>query len=116
MVNVCRTYETWDYAAAEAGETNDNGFMWENFPHNFRGLVALMEEHYHPSCWPVTDQSDGRLWFSSDDDEDYTTGELTRYSIHLSNPDDPRQVRYWLKAYRTAQSRRLAYRGASPAA
>lgn len=114
MIDVCRTYETWTYGAAEAGETDDRGFVWENYPHTFRELVGLMEEHYHPSCWPMQDS--GRVWFSSDDDEDYTTGELTRHSIHLSRPDEPRQVRYWLKAYRTAERYRLNHRGASPAA
>ena len=114
MIDVSRTYETWDYAAAEAGETNDHGWTWENYPHTFRELVGLMEEHPHPSCYPVQDM--GHVWFSSDDDEDYRTGDRTRYSIHLSRPDEPRQARYWIKAYRTAERRRLAWLGASPAA
>jgi hypothetical protein len=104
MIDVCRTYETWDYEAAEAGETNDRGYVWQNYPHTFRELVELMTEHYHPSCWPMTDHDAGRIWFTSDDDENFRTGERTRYSIHLSRPDEPRQARYWLKAWKAANN------------
>ena len=105
MIDVCCTYETWTYSAAEAGETDDRGFLWENYPHTFRELVGLMREFSQPSDYPVQ-PNDGRVSFSSNDEQDYWTGGRTIRSLHLSNPDEPRQVRYWLKAYLTARSRR----------
>ena len=101
MIDVCCTYETWTYEAAEAGETDDRGFLWQHYPHTFRELVSMMREFYQPSDWPIQ-PGYGRTSFSVHDDEDFRTGERTIRTIHLSNPDDARQVRYWLKAYRTA--------------
>jgi hypothetical protein len=101
MIDVCCTYETWDYAAAEAGETDDRGYLWQAVPHTFRELVAMMGEFYQPSDYPVQ-PGYGRVSFSVNDDTDCTTGTQTIRTIHLSNPDDARQVRYWLKAYHTA--------------
>jgi hypothetical protein len=113
-IDVCCSYETWTYEAAEAGETDDRGFLWQNYPYTFRELVGLMREFTEPSDYPVQ-PGNGRVSFSTNDEEDFRTGERTRQSIHLSNPDEPRAIRYWLKAYRTAEKHRLAYLGASPA-
>lgn len=101
MIDVCCTYETWDADAVEAGETDDRGFLWQDVPHTFRELVSMMTEFYEPSDYPII-PGYGRTSFSVNDDTDPRTGTQTIRTIHLSNPDDARQVRYWLKAYRAA--------------
>lgn len=97
--HVLRASEVWGYDDVEAGDTDrrdDDG----GDTYTFRQLVDLLEAHPNASQWPVMDPA--RLWFTSDDDEDYATGDRTVYSVHLRDAS-PRAVRYWIKAARMAR-------------
>jgi len=86
-----RTYEIVSYESAESGEAEEAGFLSENEEVNLRELIDLMDEHPHAS----SSHPGPRDWFTSEADEDYRTGDVRYTSIHLANPDDPRQARYW---------------------
>ena len=88
-----RTYEIISYANAEDDDpyAEEAGFLSEDEEVNLRELIDLMDEHPHAS----SSQPGPRDWFTSDADEDYTTSNRRYTSIHLANPDDPRQARYW---------------------
>lgn len=91
-----RTYEIITPESAEHGECEEAGFLSEDEIVGFRELVGLLEEHPYAS----SSNPGPRDWFTSGADEDYTTGETRYTSIHLANPDDPRQARYWGLAVR----------------
>ena len=86
-----RTYEIVSYESAESGEAEEAGFISEDETVSLRDLIDLMEEHPHES----SSQPGPRDWFTSEADECYATGNRRYTSIHLANPDDPRQARYW---------------------
>jgi hypothetical protein len=91
-----RTYEIITPESAEHGEAEERGFLSEGEEVNFRELADLIEDHPYASCSHVGPRS----WFTSGPDEDYRTGDVRYTSIHLANPDDPRQARYWRLAIR----------------
>lgn len=91
-----RTYEIVTPESAEHGECEEAGFLSEDEVVGFRELVDLFGEHPYAS----SSNPDQRSWFTSAPDEDYMTGETRYTSIHLANPDDPRQARYWNIAVR----------------
>lgn len=95
---VMRASETWTLDDIEAGDTDardDDG----GDSYTFCQLVDLIKAHPHPSQWPVTDPAS--LWFTSEDDTGWRTGDVTVYSIHLQDTG-ARAVRYWIKAARAA--------------
>lgn len=101
MIYVSRTYEVITPDSAEQGEAAEQGYEFEDVPHTFRELVDLMQTHREPSEWPCTNPS-AWVWFTSDEDTDFRTGEARRTSIHFSKKNDPRALKYWAKAHACA--------------
>lgn len=66
----------------------------------FRELVALMQEHPHPSCSPAAGST--REWLSSDSEQDYRTGEWTVRTLHYSRENEFRNEKYWQAAMKAA--------------
>lgn len=67
---------------------------------SFRELVALMEAHPNPSCWPA--RGEVFEWLSAETEQDFITGEFTEASIHYARDNPPRAAKYWRAAMRAA--------------
>ncbi len=72
---------------------------------SFRELVALMQDHQHPSC----SHPRGKIfeWLSTESYQDPYTGEYTECSLHYSRDNPPRMEKYWRAAMRAAGLIRL---------
>jgi len=92
-----KTFEVITEESAENGESSDAGFSAINEKVSFRDLVNLMAEKYtHPSQYPVARST--RVWFTSEVDQDYRTGEYRSESIHFSSDNPTFKAKYWIKA------------------
>lgn len=104
MILVSQTYETVTPESAEDGEAAERGYRWENVPHTFRELVALMREHGEPSDGRLQDDGITGTWFTTAepayDHAYYERGEETTTSIHYSRDNLARSAKYWAKAAR----------------
>lgn len=101
MIKVDKTFEIVTESSAEHGEVYDSGFSAIGEQCTFRELVLILKGIYvHPSQSPANRSS--RVWFTSEPEQDYRTGEYRTESIHFS-PDNPaRKVKYWIKAMQLA--------------
>jgi hypothetical protein len=101
MIKVDKTFEIVTNESAEHGEVEDAGFSAIGEKYTFRELVSDLKDLYiEPSEYPANRSS--RIWFTSEPEQDYITGEYRSESIHFS-PDNPaRKVKYWIKAMQLA--------------
>jgi hypothetical protein len=93
---VSKTYEVISIESAEAGDSEEHGFEFEDRDFTLRELVDELEEYLEVSG----DLSDGSTWATTEADQDYRTGDWTRYSLHLNHGASDRQVRIWTSALR----------------
>jgi hypothetical protein len=101
MLLIDKTFEVVTHESAEHGEIEDGGFASINERVTFRELVQMMRGDYvHPSMSPVHRST--RVWFSSEPDQDYRTGEYRSEAIHFSPNNPQRKAKYWIKAMRCA--------------
>jgi len=101
MLFIDKTFEIVTPESAENGEVEDAGFSAINEQVTFRDLVEMMRwEYTHPSMSPVHRSS--RVWFTSETEQDYITGEHRSESIHFSHDNPARKTKYWIKAMRCA--------------
>ena len=101
MIKVDKTFEIVNEESAEHGDVADSGFSAIGERYTFRELVSALKDLYtEPSQYPANRSS--RVWFTSQSEQDYTTGEYQSESIHFS-PDNPsRKAKYWVKAMQYA--------------
>jgi hypothetical protein len=101
MILIDKTFEIVTHESAEHGVIEDGGFSSIGERMTFRELVhALKREFIHASQSPVTRST--RVWFTTEPEQDYRTGEFRSDSIHFSPSNPPRKVKYWMKAMETA--------------
>ena len=110
MLMIDKTFEVITEESAENGESSDSGYSAINERVSFRELVNLMAEKYiYPSQRPVAKNT--HVWFTSEADQDYCTGDYRSESIHFSRDNPPFKAKYWIKAMvfaRHLRDRRLA--------
>jgi hypothetical protein len=84
------TYERWDEAALEAGDTDDRGFVIEHA--TLREAIQLGLEAHEPSwlgaCEPSDSRAEHARWLSFYDwnegtHERYTTGIIEERALHI---------------------------------
>jgi hypothetical protein len=101
MLLIDKTFEIVTHESADHGEIEDGGFSSINEPITFRELVtALKRDFIHASQSPVTRST--RVWFTTESEQDYRTGEYRNESIHFSPSNPARKVKYWIKAMQAA--------------
>lgn len=101
MILVDKTFEIVTHESAEHGEVEDAGFSSVNESMTFRELVdALKREFIHASQSPVTRSA--MVWFTTEYEQDYRTGEFRNESIHFSRSNPARKAKYWIKAMQAA--------------
>lgn len=101
MILVDKTFEIVTHESAEHGDIEDGGFSSVNESITFRELVdALKREFIHASQSPVTRST--RVWFTTESEQDYRTGEFRNESIHFSPSNPARKAKYWIKAMQAA--------------
>ena len=101
MILIDKTFEIVTHESADHGEIEDGGFSSINEPITFRELVtALKRDFIHASQSPVTHST--RVWFTTESEQDYKTGEYRNESIHFSPSNPTRKVKYWIKAMQAA--------------
>ena len=93
MLLIDKTYEVVTHESAENGEVEDAGFSAIGEPITFAELVnALKHEFRHASQSPANRST--HIWFTSESEQDYMTGDYRSESIHFS-PDNPsRKAKY----------------------
>ena len=101
MLLVDKTFEIVTNESAEHGEVEDAGFSAIGEKYTFRELVLILKGLYvHPSQSPANRST--HVWFTTESELDYMTGEYRSESIHFS-PDNPsRKAKYWIKAMQYA--------------
>lgn len=87
-----KTYEIITEESAEQGEVEEHGYVYQDVEISFRDLVDMLREFPLGSSWPGIPR-----WASSEQEQDYVTGEWYSESIHPG--DDARSQRYWTKAW-----------------
>ena len=66
----------------------------------FRELVYLMRDYSFSSCSPAS--GGVNEWLSTEQEQDYMTGDWTEHSLHFSHDNPSRVRKYWRKAMITA--------------
>lgn len=106
MILINKTFEIVTEESAEGGEIEESGFSAENEPVSFRELVDMLKgEFIHASQSPVNRST--HVWFTSEPEQDYMTGEYRSESIHFSRENPARKAKYWIKAMQCAGFRVL---------
>lgn len=106
MILIDKVYEIVTEESAQEGEIEESGFSVQNEPVSFRELVDMLKgEFIHASQSPVTHSTSA--WFTSESEQDYTTGEYRSESIHFSRENPTRKAKYWIKALQCAGFRVL---------
>lgn len=101
MILIDKTFEIVTEESAESGEVEDAGFSAINERVTFRELVEMMRDSYiHASQFPVIRST--RVWFTSESNQDYRTGEYRSESIHFSESNPAIKAKYWIKAMKCA--------------
>ena len=101
MILIDKTFEIITENSAESGDVDDAGFSAINLRVTFRELVEMISREYvHASEYPVTRST--RVWFTSESEQDYMTGEYRSESIHFSESNPRHKAKYWIKAMRCA--------------
>lgn len=110
MIPVYKCYEVMTPESAEIGEAHDRGWcsdlhgVWRYqtamdaggpIPLTFRELISELETYSELSQSPCRELSE-HVWATQyDAREDYKTGAVTSFSLHLA---DPKKLKYWVKA------------------
>jgi len=97
MILIDVTYANWTPEDIEDGETNDNGYLFQDEPVSFKALVELMRGYDVPSNYPAN----AKCWLSSFT-TDLKTGIETVHNLHLSSKNNRRYIKYWEKALKMA--------------
>ena len=101
MLLIDKTFEIVTEESAESGDVEDAGFSAINERVTFRELVDMMRDSYiHASQFPVIRST--RVWFTSEANQDYMTGEYRSESIHFSESNPRHKAKYWVKAMKCA--------------
>ena len=101
MILVDKTFEIVTEKSAELGDVADAGFSAINLRVGFRELVDMIRREYiHASQYPVTRST--RVWFTTESDQDYITGDYRSESIHFSESNPRHKAKYWIKAMKCA--------------
>ena len=101
MILIDKIYEVVTEESAENGEIEESGFSAQNEPVSFRELVDMLKgEFIHASQSPVSRST--HVWFTSESEQDYMTGQYRSESIHFSRENPSRKAKYWIKAMQCA--------------
>lgn len=101
MILIDKTFEIVTNESAENGEAEDSGFSAIGEHLTFAELVdALKHKFIHPSQSPADRSTD--VWFTTESEQDYMTGEYRSESIHFSSDNPSRKRKYWVKAMELA--------------
>ena len=101
MLLIDKTFEIITEESAENGEVEDAGFSAVNESVSFRELVDMIRNKYfHSSQYPASRTT--HVWFTSESEQDYITGEHRSESIHFSRNNPARKAKYWIKAMQLA--------------
>lgn len=101
MLLIDKTFEIVTEESAESGDISDAGFAAVNLRVSFRELVDMIRgEYIHASQYPVTRST--RVWFTSESDQDYMTGDYRSESIHFNESNPKHKAKYWVKAMQCA--------------
>ncbi len=95
-----KSYEVITPESAEVGEAEEQGMEFADVPYTFRELVSELQNYSECSCWPA--QGDTCEWVNTEGDIDYRTGAETRYALHYSRSNPPRNAKYWRLAMKAA--------------
>jgi len=84
------TYETWDEEAIEAGDTDDRGWLIRK-SEKFDTLEELLDDSdvsYKSWIeWSSSHPNPAHDWLISEDEQDYSSGERTQYSLWIERGD-----------------------------
>jgi hypothetical protein len=101
MILIDKTFEVVTEESAEEGEAADSGFSAVGEQYTFRELVQVLKQVYiHPSQSPANRST--RVWFTTEAEQDYMSGEYRYESIHFSPDNHNRKAKYWIKAMQYA--------------
>lgn len=101
MILIDRTFETVLEESAEHGDVEDAGFSAIGEKYTFRELVQVLKQVYiHPSQSPANRST--RVWFTSEAEQDYMTGDYRSESIHFSADNPRRKAKHWARAMQYA--------------
>jgi len=93
MILIDITYANWTPEDIDHGETNDQGFIFQDEPISFKSLVELMRGY--------ESESDSCSWLSSFS-TDIKTGIETVHNLHFSSRNKKRYEKYWGRALKSA--------------
>jgi len=102
MILISKTYQIFTPESIEAGEAEEQGFIFADEPYTFRELLRLIQREglTQSSCSPAT--GNPHEWLTGESEPDYSTGEETIYSLHYSHNNESRAAKYWRAAFRAA--------------
>lgn len=101
MILIDKVYEIVTEESAQEGEIEESGFSAQNEPVSFRELVDMLKSEFiHASQSPANRSTE--VWFTSEHEQDYTTGEYRLESLHFSRENPTRKAKYWIKAFEYA--------------
>lgn len=104
------TINTYEYVISQ-DEHDGEPYISDSFEMgqrevSFRELVELFDDHYYLSS---DEASFGyNDWATSQDDEDYRTGDRTYTTLHLVYGAYPKVARFWVRAMRFSRARQKA--------
>jgi len=93
MILIDVTYANWSQADIDHGETIYQGFVFQDEPISFKGLVELMRGY--------ESASDSCSWLSSYN-TDIKTGIETVHNLHFLSRNKNRYKKYWGRALKSA--------------
>lgn len=94
-VFVNKTYQVVSPESAEFGDFADQGFEYQDKELTLRELVDELDGYFELSNTYCIDEN---TWVTSEAEQDYSTGDYTTYSLHLSHNSTDRQKRIWIAA------------------
>ena len=101
-VTLSKTFDESTPESRSDGEYSNSGFVYEDLDFSFAELVSELKSDFKDAHSSQSGKVDARTYLTSPDsteDVDYfESGLTTSYSIHLSEPDDPKQAAAWVKA------------------
>ena len=99
MLYISKTYERVTQESAEAGEAEEQGFVFQDEPFTFRELVEELRGYSHASSYPC--KGSRYDWTTTESYQDMT-GDYSSYSLHFSHINKPQNDKYWAKAIKLA--------------
>lgn len=101
MLLVDKTFEIVTNESSEVGDVEDAGFSTIGESLTFSELVSALKHTFiHASQSPASRSSD--VWFTTEAQQDFMTGEYSSESIHFSPNNPSRKAKYWIKAMQCA--------------